>query len=67
MHLLYFGCALDVVRFLCAFEDEETAKLLGWDCHPPAAASLHERLILPVRNSRVSLFPLISHSERNQT
>lgn len=37
MHLLYFGCALDVVRlFLHAFEDEEAAKLLGWDCHSPA-------------------------------
>lgn len=31
MHLLYFDCALDVVRFLHAFKDEEAAKLLGWD------------------------------------
>lgn len=42
MYLLYFDCALYVVRFLHAFEDEETAKLLGWDCHLPAAESLHE-------------------------
>lgn len=67
MHLLYFGCALDVVRFLHALEDEEAAKLLGWDCHSPAAESLHEHRILPVRNNHVSLFPLVSYSERNQT
>lgn len=67
MHLLYFDCALDVVRFLHAFEDEETAELLGWDCLLPAAESLRERRILPVRNDRLSLFPLISYSERNQT
>lgn len=67
MHLLYFDCALDVVRFLHAFKDEGAAELLGWDCHSRAAESLHERRILPVRNDRASLFPLISYSEGNQT
>lgn len=67
MHSLYFGCALDVVRFLRAFEDGEAAKLLGRDCHAPIPEPVREHRILPGCNSRLFLAPLVSWSERNQT
>ena len=67
MHSLYFGCALDVVRFLHAFEDGEAVKPLGQVCHPLLPEPIHEHHILPGRKDPVSLAPLVSHAERNQT
>lgn len=54
MHSLCFGCALDVVRLLHAFEDGEAAKPLGWDCYPLIPKPLRELRILPGHNHRLS-------------
>lgn len=66
MHSVYFVCALDVVRFLRAFEDGEVTKLLGWDWHLLIPEPLHEHRILPGREDCASFAPLVSHSGRNQ-
>lgn len=48
MHSLYFGCALDVVRFLGTVGDGEVTKPLGWDSHPPMTELPREDHVLPM-------------------